>query len=103
MGRTNQRTQKILGLMLTVAYTNAENMECHHPYTVNNRTYHDLLEDSDYQKAKEIILNLIERETRKNDLRLLGSECHDLDDLESHDLDDLLTANSTRHLKDQEE
>jgi len=88
MARTNQRTQKILGLMLTVAYTNAENMAQHHPYAVNDRSYDDLQEDADYQKAQEIILNLLIREMRKNDLRIIGSDCISLDDLENVEIEE---------------
>jgi hypothetical protein len=74
--------------MLRVAHTNAENMESHHPYTVDDRSWEEMEHDADYQKAKEIILNLLQRELEKNDLRILGSDALSLDELERLELEE---------------
>tara|TARA_X000001316_G_scaffold9851_1_gene2874 strand:- start:604 stop:864 length:261 start_codon:yes stop_codon:yes gene_type:complete len=81
MARTTPRTQQILGMLLECARIDIENLPDMHPYMVGDQDFHDLLTDSDYQKAQDLFFNMMNREIRKNQDRINGANAHSLTEI----------------------
>ena len=85
MARTNQRTQKILGMLLNVARLDIGNLDSMHPYMVKDLDYHDLLLDDDYQKAQDLFSNLMDRLICKNQARIDGANARTLSTIDGEE------------------
>lgn len=79
MARTNARTQMMIGAILDELLWMLDETQI--AYFCNDRAHRfptDIRKDADFEKAREIIHNMIYREANKNDDRIFGGEAEHL-------------------------
>lgn len=75
MTKTNERTQRLIGMILSDLTTKLDHFEYHIENAESRWRYggdNDLWTDSDFVKALEIVSNLVDREANRNKSRAEG-------------------------------